>query len=65
MKAVNDAGLTDLDFAAICIQDPGTDAEIWTLRRDEFVSLNTWQIQKLKKRVTELETLVATLINKE
>jgi cell division protein FtsB len=31
------------------------------LRRDEFVALNTWQIQKLKPRVTTLEEKVQTL----
>lgn len=25
------------------------------IRYDEFIALNTWQIQKLKKRVAELE----------
>lgn len=36
-------------------EDSGLDEPVWILRRDEFVALNTWQIQKLKTRVTELE----------
>ena len=31
------------------------------LRYDEFISLNTWQIQKLKARVTELEAVIKKL----
>ena len=53
------AGLTTQDLAAIFkVQLPqykDTLGETWQLRRDELVSLNTWQIQKLKTRVTELE----------
>jgi hypothetical protein len=41
--------------------DPGTEKECWYLRRDEFVALNTWQIQKLKPRVTQLEEELSTL----
>lgn len=36
-------------------EDSELDEPVWILRRDEFVALNTWQIQKLKTRVTELE----------
>ena len=56
--AVENAGLTTQDFAAMYLterEDSGLDEPIWVLRRDEFVALNTWQIQKLKTRVTELE----------
>jgi hypothetical protein len=31
------------------------------LRRDEFVALNTWQIQKLKPRMTEAEERIYKL----
>jgi hypothetical protein len=40
---------------------PETEQECWFLRRDEFVSLNTWQIQKLKPRVSSLEERVTAL----
>lgn len=53
--AIEAAGLTTQDFAGVMLMDKGTDEEHWYLRRDEFVALNTWQIQKLKARVAELE----------
>ena len=37
----------------------------WYLRRDEFIALNTWQIQKLKARVTELENEIKELKQNE
>jgi hypothetical protein len=33
----------------------------WQLRRDEFVSLNTWQIQLLKPRVAAIEEKISQL----
>lgn len=36
----------------------------YSLTYHEFIALNTWQIQKLKARVTELETKIVTLENK-
>jgi hypothetical protein len=45
-------------------EDSGLDEPIWVLRRDEFISLNTWQIQKLKTRVSELETELAEIKEK-
>lgn len=55
-------GMTALDLAAFC-RDPRRDeiGEIipdeydYALRYEEFIALNTWQIQKLKARVSELE----------
>jgi predicted component of type VI protein secretion system len=44
------------------LDQPGTEDECWYLRRDEFVALNTWQIQKLKPRVSALEQ---TILNYE
>ena len=41
------------DFAGLCA--PGEDEVYYTLRYDEFIPLNTWEIQKLKSRVSELE----------
>ena len=34
---------------------------VYYLRYSEFVALNTWQIQKAKARISELETHVAEL----
>ena len=56
--AMDEAQLPSSDFAALCIFDAGTDKESWGLRYDEFISLNTWQIQKLKARVAKLERMV-------
>jgi hypothetical protein len=41
-----------------------TEEKKWYLRRDEFIALNTWQIQKLKTRVSELETELAEIKEK-
>ena len=60
VQALEDSGLTTKDFAAVCQENIGEDG-IWYLRRDEFIALNTWQIQKLKARVTELENKIAEL----
>lgn len=59
--AIEAAGLTTQDFAGVMLMDQGTDEEHWYLRRDEFVALNTWQIQKLKARVAELEKKLEAL----
>lgn len=40
------------EFAGLC---QNTENKLWSIRYDEFIALNTWQIQKLKKRVAELE----------
>ena len=55
VEAIEKAGLSLSDFAAVMLECPGSEKETWKLRRDEFVALNTWQIQKLKKRIVELE----------
>ncbi len=61
VEAVEAVGLTTKDFAAVILSEPNTENEMWYLRRDEFVALNTWQIQRCKKRIAELETTVAEL----
>ena len=51
--ALLEAGFTTMDFAGVCI---GTDEnKTYGLRYEEFIALNTSQIQKLKIRVAELE----------
>lgn len=52
--AIESAGLTTQDFAGLII----TDKDEWGLRYDEFIALNTHEIQKLKQRVSELEALL-------
>ena len=58
VEAVDRAGLSLSDFAAVMLQCPGSEKETWILRRDEFVALNTWEIQKLKRRIAELESII-------
>ena len=56
VASLEESGLSTMDFAAPCLLNYNTDHEgYWWLRRDQFIALNTWQIQKLKTRVTELE----------
>ena len=55
VKALNASELTTKDFAGVMLHEPGTENECWYLRRDEFVALNTWQIQKLKPRMASAE----------
>ena len=57
--SLNNAGIATKDFAGICIgQDKN---QTYALRYEEFIPLNTLEIQKLKKRVKELEGVIATL----
>lgn len=49
------------DFAPLCISNPDTENEQWGVRYTEFVALNTWQIQKLKARVADLEAKLDAL----
>lgn len=56
--AMDAAGIPTSDFAALCIANAGKDTEEWSLRYEEFVALNTYEIQKLKKRLSELEKIM-------
>lgn len=62
VAALESSNLTTQDFAAVIhLEKPLENGSEWMLRRDEFVALNTWQIQKAKARITELENKVAEL----
>lgn len=71
-EAILSAKLTTQDFAGF-VRDYETEIDLETgeevqvercyLRYEEFIALNTNEIQKLKKRVTELETQLAELLN--
>ena len=61
LSAIQLASLTTMDFAAYIEATDVDGSSVCGLRYEEFVSLNTWQIQKLKARVAELERIVATL----
>lgn len=54
-QSLDNAGLTTNDFAGVVVMRNDDGSEDWYLRYEEFISINTWQIQKLKARVAELE----------
>ena len=56
-QAIANSNLDTLDFAGYVKDEDG----VSYLRYEEFVSLNTQQIQKAKKRIAELESKVAEL----
>ena len=60
-SALNVAKISTQDFAGLVIDNMGKEDESYYLRYSEFVALNTWQIQKAKARITELEEKVANL----
>ena len=65
-EALEKANISTQDFAGLTIskkanEETGEIEETWRLRYEEFISLNTWQIQKLKTRVTDLETEISNL----
>lgn len=55
-EAVSTAGLTLSDFAAVCA--PYSDDDVWGIRYEEIISLNTWEIQKLKAEVNHLKEML-------
>lgn len=57
-EGIEKAGLTLQDVATSCYWEQ---EGYWTLRYSEFIPLNTWQIQKLKARVSELEARLSAL----
>lgn len=67
-SSLADANIDESEFAGIITFDNGAEScELGqqvssALRYHEFISLNTWQIQKLKARVSELESIIAKLL---
>lgn len=59
--ALEYAGLKSEDYAMITTKEDG----MYALAYTEFIALNTNEIQKLKKRVTELEQKLEQYTNKE
>lgn len=62
-SAIEKAGLTTNDFAGYMIatttnSETGEEEISGYLRYDEFIALNTWQIQKLKKEIERLKVIV-------
>ena len=64
-EALKTAYIDSKDFAGLVIFNQGEEDELWTLRYEEFIALNTAAIQKLKSRVAELEQIVEKLQQKE
>ena len=62
-EALNVSGVTSQDFAGLTIKQlevpdpayPELTETLYSLRYEEFISLNTYMIQKLYKRIEELE----------
>jgi hypothetical protein len=54
-EALVKADISEKDFAALVTSTERDGSERMGLRYVEFISMNTWQIQKLKQRVAELE----------
>ena len=62
VSALEKSNLTTLDFAAVMhLKVPLINGAEWALRKDEIVALNTWQIQKLKNRIAELEKKIGNI----
>lgn len=55
--AINDAGLITQDFAGFIKDEEGE----YYLRYEEFIALNTSEIQKLKRRILALENKIKEL----
>ena len=60
-EAIKKSGLTEKDFAAVITANKGEPTEISGIRYTEIISLNTWQIQLLKPRMTAAEEKIAAL----
>lgn len=53
--ALDIANIDTNDFAGLVIKNNPDNTEDWFLRYEEFIALNTWQIQKLKAEVKQLK----------
>lgn len=58
-QSLKQLGIDTKDFAALCI--PQEEDAYMSIRYTEFIPLNTWEIQKLKARVAELEKEIKEL----
>ena len=54
-ESLTKAAISTQDFAGFVKMNTNLTKETYALRYEEFIALNTWQIQKLKTRVSELE----------
>lgn len=67
-EVINNTGLNNTDFGAVVIDnitnEDGSETPNYYLNYNDFIALNTWQIQQLKSRVAELEKTISALENK-
>ncbi len=61
LDAMTNANITTQEFAAYVEAPDNEGNTVCGLRYEEFIALNTWQIQKLKQRVAALEAEIALL----
>lgn len=64
-EAIKQSDLTQKDVAFIIDMNELNGESYKYLRYEEFIALNTWQIQKLKQRVTELENEIKEIKQNE
>ena len=63
-QSLLDNGMTSMDFAGLIKSPKAYEAGYdYALRYSEFIALNTWQIQRMKARIDELEAKLAALTN--
>ena len=58
-QALLASGMKTTDFAGLT--KPYTEEDLYSLKYAEFIALNTWQIQKLKPRMTAAEQEIENL----
>lgn len=63
-NSLDAAGISTQDFGGVVTKYNDDGTEDWYIRYAEFVPLNTWQIQKLKTRVSTLENKIELLKQK-
>ena len=63
-SAIETTNLTTQDFGAFVTFEADTENEneYSGLRYDEFTAINTWEIQKLKQRVAQLEAQLGATV---
>lgn len=61
--AMDQAGLSTQEFGGLCIEHPDQENEIWRLRYEEFIALNTYKIQQLNARIKALENALDQLLS--
>ena len=64
-KSLETTNLSTQDFAGLIIAEEEDKTLSYYLRYEEFIALNTWQIQNLKKRIADLENQINKLTDGE